>query len=54
MTKPCDILATPGYGAHQAKVCHCSQAVRMGNRIETSGQGDRMPETRPTPTDDRA
>ena len=54
MTKPYEILAMSGYGAYQAKVYHYSQAVRIGNRIETSGQGGRTPGTRPTPTDDRA
>jgi len=32
-------FATPGYGERQLKTFHYSQAVRVGNRIETSGQG---------------
>jgi len=38
MNKP-EFFATPGYGERQLKLYHYSQAVRMGNRIETSGQG---------------
>jgi len=30
---------TPGYGERQLKLFHYSQAVKVGNRIETSGQG---------------
>lgn len=30
---------TPGYGDHQLREFHYSQAVRYGNRIETAGQG---------------
>jgi len=32
-------FATPGYGERQLKTFHYSQAVRVGARIETSGQG---------------
>jgi len=45
MTKVCEVLALPGYGAHQAKLYHYSQAVRIGDRIETSGQGGWTPGT---------
>jgi enamine deaminase RidA (YjgF/YER057c/UK114 family) len=30
---------TPGYGDHQLREFHYSQAVRYGDRIETAGQG---------------
>ena len=45
MTKACEILALPRYGAHQAKQYHYAQAVRISNRIETSGQGGWTPAT---------
>jgi enamine deaminase RidA (YjgF/YER057c/UK114 family) len=32
-------FATPGYGDRQLQNWHYSQAVRYGNRVETSGQG---------------
>jgi len=32
-------FVTPGYGQRQLKRHHYSQTVRVGNRIETSGQG---------------
>jgi enamine deaminase RidA (YjgF/YER057c/UK114 family) len=32
-------IATPGYGDTQWSQMHYSQAVRIGNRVETSGQG---------------
>ena len=32
-------FATPGYGDRQLKEMYYSQAVRIGNRVETSGQG---------------
>lgn len=38
MSKP-EFFATPGYGEKQLKNLHYSQAVRIGDRIETSGQG---------------
>ena len=31
--------ATPGYGPVQWEQMHYSQAVRIGDRVETSGQG---------------
>jgi enamine deaminase RidA (YjgF/YER057c/UK114 family) len=31
--------ATPGYGDRQQREFHYSQAVRYGDRVETSGQG---------------
>lgn len=34
-----EFFITPGYGERQLKLFHYSQAVRVGNRIETSGQG---------------
>jgi enamine deaminase RidA (YjgF/YER057c/UK114 family) len=30
---------TPGYGEHQLREFHYSQAVRYGDRVETAGQG---------------
>jgi enamine deaminase RidA (YjgF/YER057c/UK114 family) len=30
---------TPGYGDHQLREFHYSQAVRYGDRVETAGQG---------------
>jgi enamine deaminase RidA (YjgF/YER057c/UK114 family) len=38
MSKP-EFIATPGYGERQLRLFHYSQAVKVGNRIETSGQG---------------
>jgi enamine deaminase RidA (YjgF/YER057c/UK114 family) len=32
-------FVTPGYGDRQLRDFHYSQAVRYGNRVETSGQG---------------
>lgn len=34
-----EFFVTPGYGDEKLKNFHYSQAVRNGNRIETSGQG---------------
>lgn len=34
-----EFFVTPGYGVRQRKAFHYSQAVKVGNRIETSGQG---------------
>lgn len=38
MTKP-EFFVTPGYGPRLRDALHYSQAVRIGNRVETSGQG---------------
>jgi enamine deaminase RidA (YjgF/YER057c/UK114 family) len=38
MNKP-EFFVTPGYGERQLKMFHYSQAVKVGNRFETSGQG---------------
>jgi|SRR5215470_345872 len=38
MDKP-EFFVTPGYGERQFKMFGYSQAVKVGNRIETSGQG---------------
>jgi len=38
MSKP-QFFATPGYGERQLNMYHYAQSVRIGNRIETSGQG---------------
>ena len=38
MEKP-EFFATPGYGERQLNEMHYSQAVKIGNRLETSGQG---------------
>ncbi|GAB2627534.1 hypothetical protein Aab01nite_81020 [Paractinoplanes abujensis] len=38
MTGP-QFFATPGYGDTQLANLHYNQAVRIGNRVETSGQG---------------
>ncbi|MFI8947449.1 Rid family hydrolase [Streptomyces sp. NPDC053750] len=38
MPRP-EFFATPGYGATQLATMHYHQAVRVGDRIETSGQG---------------
>lgn len=37
-SKP-ELLITPGYGDRQRRLYHYSQAVKIGNRLETSGQG---------------
>lgn len=34
-----EVFATPGYGDTQLSNMHYNQAVRTGNRVETSGQG---------------
>ncbi|MFD9702756.1 RidA family protein [Lentzea sp. NPDC059081] len=34
-----EFFATPGYGVTQAENMHYSQAVRIGDRVEISGQG---------------
>jgi enamine deaminase RidA (YjgF/YER057c/UK114 family) len=38
MSKP-EFFATPGYGETQLANMHYSQAVRVGDRVEISGQG---------------
>ncbi len=38
MSKP-ELFVTPGYGEHMLERLHYSQALRIGDRIETSGQG---------------
>ncbi|WP_448651674.1 RidA family protein [Pseudomonas fluorescens] len=38
MSKP-EFFVTPGYGDYMREHLHYSQAVKVGNRIETSGQG---------------
>lgn len=38
MEKP-EFFVTPGYGERQLNGMHYSQAVKIGNRVETSGQG---------------
>ena len=38
MEKP-KFFVTPGYGQHLRDLLHYSQAVRIGTRVETSGQG---------------
>ena len=38
MSKP-QYFVTPGYGERQLRLYHYSQAVKIGNRLETSGQG---------------
>lgn len=40
MTMP-RFFVTPGYGETLRDALHCSQAVRIGHRVETSGQGGR-------------
>jgi len=32
-------IIPPGYGEHQRDLYHYAQAVKIGNRIETAGQG---------------
>jgi enamine deaminase RidA (YjgF/YER057c/UK114 family) len=34
-----EFFVTPGYGERQLREFHYSQAVRVGDRVETSGQG---------------
>jgi enamine deaminase RidA (YjgF/YER057c/UK114 family) len=38
MDKP-EFFVTPGYGERQLTAFHYSQAVKIGNRLETAGQG---------------
>jgi len=38
MNRP-EFFATPGYGETQLAAMHYNQAVRIGDRVETSGQG---------------
>jgi enamine deaminase RidA (YjgF/YER057c/UK114 family) len=38
MNKP-EFFVTPGYGETLLNALHYSQAVKMGDRVETSGQG---------------
>jgi len=38
MNKP-EFFVTPGYGERQLRMYHYSQAVKIGERVETSGQG---------------
>ncbi|OCF84987.1 Rid family hydrolase [Nocardia brasiliensis] len=38
MSEP-EFFATPGYGATMLANMHYNQAVRIGDRVETSGQG---------------
>ncbi|ADU36525.1 RidA family protein [Variovorax paradoxus] len=38
MSKP-ELFVTPGYGKQFLDRLHYSQAVKIGNRVETSGQG---------------
>ena len=38
MKKP-EFFVTPGYGERMLNGMHYSQAVKIGNRVETSGQG---------------
>ncbi|MEV4802593.1 RidA family protein [Nonomuraea sp. NPDC049421] len=38
MSEP-EFFATPGYGDRQLTTMHYSQAVRIGDRVEISGQG---------------
>ena len=38
MNKP-EFFVTPGYGERNLKLFHYSQAVKIGNRVEISGQG---------------
>jgi enamine deaminase RidA (YjgF/YER057c/UK114 family) len=34
-----ELFVTPGYGERLLKALHYSQALKIGNRVETSGQG---------------
>jgi enamine deaminase RidA (YjgF/YER057c/UK114 family) len=36
---PVEFFATPGYGERQLNNLHYNQAVRIGDRVEISGQG---------------
>ena len=38
MNKP-EFFVTPGYGEYMLNELHYSQAVKIGDRVETSGQG---------------
>jgi enamine deaminase RidA (YjgF/YER057c/UK114 family) len=38
MNQP-EFFVTPGYGEHMLNELHFSQAVKIGDRVETSGQG---------------
>ncbi|MEU6192228.1 RidA family protein [Streptomyces sp. NPDC047061] len=38
MSKP-EFFVTPGYGDRNLELFHYSQAVKVGNRVEISGQG---------------
>ena len=38
MKKP-EFFVTPGYGERLLEALHYSQALKIGNRVETSGQG---------------
>ena len=38
MNKP-EFFVTPGYGERNLRLFHYSQAVKIGNRVETAGQG---------------
>ncbi|MDT3439274.1 MULTISPECIES: Rid family hydrolase [unclassified Pseudofrankia] len=38
MSKP-EFFVTPGYGERNLELFHYSQAVKVGNRVEISGQG---------------
>lgn len=38
MDRP-EFFVTPGYGERMLETLHYSQALKIGNRIETSGQG---------------
>ena len=38
MTKP-EMFITPGYGENLRELLHYSQAVKIGDRVEISGQG---------------
>ena len=38
MEKP-EFFVTPGYGERLLEALHYSQALKIGNRVETSGQG---------------
>lgn len=41
-----EFLLTPGYGQRHLDLLHYSQALRIGDRVETSGQGGWDDETR--------
>ncbi len=38
MNKP-EFFVTPGYGEYMLNELHYSQALKIGDRVETSGQG---------------